>query len=180
MNEENLREHGKFLQNYLQNYCAKYNLGYQLTLSKVDDGKHLIDTSNLDVRSTITRMITVLGRAFDEYMIEYKDENHNEEVIALHNLIKIMVTKKSGFILDDETKERLKSAALFQMCCDFTKALVLSGHKPDNLIDDLTIEDIEEMQAHNNECIKDIPNTPEVREFIKNYMKTKCNEDFKK
>jgi hypothetical protein len=179
-NENNLREHGKFLQTYLQNYCTKYNLGYQLILSNFDDGKRLIDTSNVDLENTITRMITVLGKVFDEYMKEHKDENLNEEIIALHNLIKVVATKKPEFILDDDAKERLKSAAIFQMCCGLTKELILSGHKPDDLLDDLTIEDIEEMEVNNHEFIKDIPNTPEVREFIKSFMKAKADEAFKK
>ncbi|WP_323738978.1 hypothetical protein [Candidatus Trichorickettsia mobilis] len=56
----------------------------------------------------------------------------------------------------------------------------MSGHKPDDLLDDLTIEDIEEMEVNNHEFIKDIPNTPEVREFIKSFMKAKADEAFKK
>ncbi|WPY01506.1 hypothetical protein Trichorick_01419 (plasmid) [Candidatus Trichorickettsia mobilis] len=66
------------------------------------------------------------------------------------------------------------------MCCGLTKELILSGHKPDDLLDDLTIEDIEEMEVNNHEFIKDIPNTPEVREFIKSFMKAKADEAFKK
>ncbi|WPY01505.1 hypothetical protein Trichorick_01418 (plasmid) [Candidatus Trichorickettsia mobilis] len=97
-NENNLREHGKFLQTYLQNYCTKYNLGYQLILSNFDDGKRLIDTSNVDLENTITRMITVLGKVFDEYMKEHKDENLNEEIIALHNLIKVVATKNLNLL----------------------------------------------------------------------------------